>query len=348
MRGLAAKLLSKPEPDPPGLLFVRGHPRSGTNWVGRLINLHPHAFVTGEFHLETIYHAAEQAKTFPWQLMHDEPVRSELDAGVRDLIRRCIGIACETQRPKPATQEGKRPAPLPPLRWHGDRTPRDLMDWIPGASYIWILRDGRDVMVSWTFHQLRMGPDVIERSIPSPAKEQLLQISAEFRADPDLFKKHPDRLLSSEAWVRRTAWTWNHRYRDDSAHAARMHTDATPSRVLCQRYETLRQEMEREREHIYRFLGLDPALAQPVSREAGTAPGFGAENVQSFRRKGEVGDWKNYFTDQARAWFNDIAGEALVRAGYAGDARWSEQDIPVVTAKPAPSTFHTHTKTARS
>ncbi|HZW10558.1 MAG TPA: sulfotransferase domain-containing protein [Phycisphaerales bacterium] len=335
---------------------MRGHPRSGTNWVGRLINLHPQAFVTGEFHLEAIYHASEASKTYPWQLMHDEPVRSELTAAVQDVIRRCIGVGCEAQRPRPPVEQGKRPPPLPALRWHGDRTPRDLMDWMPGERYIWILRDGRDVMVSWTFHQLRMGEAVIGKSIPSPVKEHLLELSAALHADPEFFRKHPERLLSSEEWVRRTAHTWNHRFQTDSENAAAMQTDATPSRVLCMRYEALREHTERERQRLYEFLELDPALAQPVSREQYTAPGFEAENTLSFTRKGEVGDWRNYFTDDAKRWFQEVAGESLVRAGYARDADWSEaeREIPVVTAAPAVAPIraaysehtkeHTHTR----
>ena len=30
--------------------FVRGHPRSGTNWIGALLNLHPQINCWGEFH----------------------------------------------------------------------------------------------------------------------------------------------------------------------------------------------------------------------------------------------------------------------------------------------------------
>ena len=43
--------------------FVRGHPRSGTNWVGALLNLHPQVNCFGEFHFEDIRNAidAQQA-----------------------------------------------------------------------------------------------------------------------------------------------------------------------------------------------------------------------------------------------------------------------------------------------
>jgi hypothetical protein len=133
-----------------------------------------------------------------------------------------------------------------------------------------------------------------------------------------------------------------------------MQTDATPSGVLCMRYETLREHTERERQRLYEFLDLDPSLAHPVSREQYTAPGFEAENTLSFTRKGEVGDWRNYFTDEAKRWFGEIAGESLVRAGYASDAQWSEseREAPIVTAGLAAAamqdkfTHETHTHTS--
>jgi hypothetical protein len=73
---------------------------------------------------------------------------------------------------------------------------------------------------------------------------------------------------------------------------------------------------------MYRFLGLDPAEARPLSEKSRTVPGFGREDPSSFYRKGEVGDWKNYATDDFRRWFKDEAGEMLVAMGYEAGSAW--------------------------
>lgn len=152
---------ARPENEPcRRFVFVRGHPRSGTNWVSNLLNLHPRVCCTGEFHFETIYNAIHRTRSIPWQLSGREPVSSALEEAFRYMLRRCISAACRQRRPG--------------AEWFGDRTPSDLLYWMPGARYIWVLRDGRDVAVSWTFHQIRKGREVIERSIPGAASAHLL------------------------------------------------------------------------------------------------------------------------------------------------------------------------------
>ena len=292
----------------PGYFFVRGHPRSGTNWVSNLLNLHPAVCCTGEFHFETIYNAIHRTKAIPWQLTGKEPVRSELEAAFGDMVRRCVSLACRQKRPDAV--------------WLGDRTPSDLLYWMPGARYIWILRDGRDVAVSWTFHQLRKGREVIEKSIPSPARGHLLALTDRFTADPELFTREPELLLADEAWVRHVAGTWDRRFRSDAGAARHIERPDTDGEVLRVRYEDLHTDTEAQRRRLFEFLGLDPDDAEPASAETHTTAGYDEADPTKYRRKGEVGDWTNYFTDQARAWFHDVAGESLVRAGYAKDEHW--------------------------
>lgn len=48
----------------------------------------------------------------------------------------------------------------------------------------------------------------------------------------------------------------------------------------------------------------------------------GEENTKSFMRKGVVGDWKNYFNQEARERFNKYAGSGLLTLGYELDSDW--------------------------
>ena len=305
---ILAELRDKPVAVKPRLFFLRGFPRSGTNWVGNLLNLHPRVSCTGEYHFETIYHAMHRVFALPWQLSSHDPVHAEVRAAFEELVRRGVAAGCEQFRPGAA--------------WHGDRTPRDLQPMVAGGRYIWIVRDGRDVAVSWTIHQVRRGREVIEASVRSPAQRHLLGLVDLFAANPNLFDEQPELLLADEACVREIARDWSNRLRCDLVAAAEMESPESDSRLLRVRYEELHADPGMQQERLYRFLELDPAEAAPVSAETQTAPGFSQSDPTSFLRKGQIGDWRNYFTDQARAWFHDVAGDALVRAGYAQDENW--------------------------
>lgn len=291
-----------PSAAPHRFVFVRGHPRSGTNWVSNLLNLHPRVCCTGEFHFETIYNAVVRTMDVPWHLVGKPPVREVMEHAFQELVRRCIASACG---------EGARDA-----LWLGDRTPSDLLYWMPHARYIWILRDGRDVAVSWTFHQLRKGPEVIERSVPAPASEGLLTMSRRFLDEPDLLERRPELLLSDEAWVRHAAATWDRRFRSDSGAAHHIDKPHIPARVMRVRYEELHARTEEHRRALLRFLDLDPDDAAPISTESHTTAGYTTANPMSYRRKGVVGDWRGYFTPESKAWFSEVAGESLREAGY--------------------------------
>jgi hypothetical protein len=56
------------------------------------------------------------------------------------------------------------------------------------------------------------------------------------------------------------------------------------------------------------------------ARQSGRAPGI--EDRSSFARKGIQGDWRNYFTPEARQVFEHYAGDLLIELGYEPDNRW--------------------------
>jgi hypothetical protein len=289
--------------------FVRGHPRSGTNWVGALLNLHPQVNCFGEFHFEDIRNAIDGLQKIPWQITAREPLKSELDRCFEDLVRRSI-----------LTLKSRKPA----AHWVGDRTPRGLRVFLEHAPYILIVRDGRDVLVSWTFHILRQKPHAIDVLVPEDIRPGFMRLYNRFQADPEFFSTHPEELLTDEGWIRMVVGRWAHWMRIDQDAAAKVRAGEPGyrGRLLEVRYEDLHADTEGGRREMYEFLALDPDEAGPLSGESRTAPGFEKEDPMSFWRHGQVGDWKKYSNEKFKAWFKESAGDVLVGLGYEKDSNW--------------------------
>ena len=288
-----------PRLDPSRLryFFITGHPRSGTNWLSALMNLHPDVYCHGEFHFHILRQAMDGFTSLPWYLAHNEPVRSEAERAFQDMVRRCL--AAQATRKPGATVVG-------------DHTPRTMRAFLPEASYLLIRRDGRDVVTSWTYHLVRTGkPEVVHESIRPVLAAALVGLSESGEAHLAAGRA----LLTDERWVRHFASTWSHHVlRDEQAQndwTAKGHV-----RVMAIRYEDLHAETEPLRQRIYSFLGVDPSKALPIDAKSKTAPGFGREDPKSFYRKGEVGDWVNHFTADAERWFMAEAEPALRTLGY--------------------------------
>jgi hypothetical protein len=292
-----------------GLFFVRGHPRSGTNWVGAVLNLHPQVNCFGEFHFEDIRNAIDLQQSHPWQITAREPLKSVMDECFRDMVRKAM-----------LTLEGRKPG----AHWIGDRTPRGLRVFIEGAPHFLIIRDGRDVLVSWTFHVLRMKSHVLDVIVPAELRAEFDVLHAKFHADADHFRKHPEELLSQEGWVRLVVGRWAGWKKSDLASIKRIEADDNGARAKLHviRYEELHADTEGGRRKMYEFLGLDPDEALPLSGETKTAPGFEQEDPMSFWRHGKVGDWKRYQTDRFKAWFKEEAGDVLAELGYERSDGW--------------------------
>jgi hypothetical protein len=292
-----------------GFFFVRGHPRSGTNWVGALLNLHPNINCFGEFHFEDIRNAIDAQQAQPWQITAREPLKSTMDRCFQDMIKKAI-LTLEERKPQ--------------AYWVGDRTPRGLRIFLEGAPHLLIIRDGRDVLVSWTFHVLRMRPHVLDVVVPADIRPGFNTLYDRFQADKDHFSRNPHELLSDERWVKLVAARWAGWMRADMQSIQRIEANEEGARcpLMVVRYEELHADAESGRRRMYEFLGEDPAEALPLSAESRTTAGFDQDDPQSFWRHGQVGDWKKYATDDFKRWFRDSAGEVLTELKYERDDRW--------------------------
>jgi len=287
--------------DNPTLYFVCGHPRTGTNWVRHLLNLHPRIICDGESPFARFREIMDISKGQYWSLSRHPAYHEALERGIADTIRACT-LTLRDQKPG--------------AECIGDHTPRLLWAYVPGARLIHVTRDGRDVVVSWTFHQLATGMPIGEpfASLMAPQREAL-------KADRFHFKAHPEQLLANESWVRDAAHRWACFMKWDRDTTLRMAAGEIASApVHPVSYEKLHADVEAERRAMYRFLGVDPEEAEPLG--FGSAPGRKGEDPLSNMRAAKVGEWKAYFTDDAKKWFKQAAGEVLVEFGYETDQNW--------------------------
>lgn len=287
------------------LFFLCGHPKSGTNWVGAVLNLHPKVVCRGEFRFEALRRAFDDLERHWWHVAHDEPVRGEAERCFRETVARLMLAAGERFNPR--------------AEWVGDRTPRPLAGYIPGAPQVYVVRDPRDVLVSWAHQEVREGGPL---AAAEPHRSALAADRAAFQADPAYFDRRPERLLASEPWVRFLARRMARHIGADLDFIERIRRGEHDVPLHVVRYERLHADFEGERARLYAFLGVDPGGARPGSRQTRTLPGFDAPDPAGFFRRGEAGDWRRFFTDDAKRWFREEAGGLLSRLEYESSTNW--------------------------
>ncbi len=285
--------------DQPRYFFLRGFMKSGTNWVGSLLSSHIDVSCVGEFHWEGVVKSFnDMIKKEPVFLPEANPgLTAAAREGLEEMVRTTLRAAAE-----------------PGSKVIGGRTPHTIMPIvIRNTPHIVVMRDGRDVLVSRVFH-LYNSPHVATRLFERVP--EMAETLKKFQEDPWFFRDHPESLLCHKEVVRLSATWWAEHLASD-----REATQRFPNLpVLFMRYEDIHADVETERARMFEFLGVDPKRCADI--EGALKPGFEKERPDQFLRKGAVGDWKNYFTDRAKKWFNEYAGETLVEFGYADSLDW--------------------------
>ena len=269
---------------------LRGFMKSGTNWLGGLLNTHHEISVVGEFHFEHV--AQELNRMFRNGSIYGEVPDMLSDTRERfyELVKSAIAQAAD-----------------PKATLIGDRTPHSIEPvTLRGVPHISIIRDGRDVLVSRAFH-LFNNPEAhrLFKRLPEMARTWEF-----FKADPWFFQKNPDQLLCYEVMVRESGIGWNNQVMADQT----VHERNSNLPVAFVRYEDLHADVHKERRRLFEFLDVDPDACDEITGDLN--PGFRQERPDEFFRKGAVGDWKLYFTDDTKKWYGEAAGEALEHLGY--------------------------------
>ncbi len=181
---------------------------------------------------------------------------------------------------------------------------------------VYVVRDGRDVMVSSYFH---MRGDLL-------AGGKFNRYSAVFRT-LDLnapAQENLPKFIESQAAVplcRDGNW---------GKHVTSYFELAQPGLKLL-RYEALRSDPNAAFAALVEAMTDSPADEEQVAssierfsfeRLAGRSPN--SENSNSYLRKGVIGDWRNHFSREAARMFDKHFGNALIQCGYESDHDWVE------------------------
>lgn len=267
------------------VFFIRGHAKSGTNWLCGIVNAHPDINARGEFHLEQLFQGLEDTYAFRWGLL--KKYAHVLDKHYYHFIESLIVDICQNHL------------------WCGDRTPGPIdMAYIPGKKCLYISRDGRDVLVSWTMHAFR---NVLHEA-PRMQEKQLL-----FDQDPNYFEINKSELLNYKPYVQGFGKEWNNIVLRDLDLMRRADDGMLKLDYLHVQYETLYRDFSNQCSRIFDFLGVDMRGVGKMSEQI--KPGFGRIDNLSFYRRGEAGAWAEYFTEEQKMWFEEVAAEALERLG---------------------------------
>jgi hypothetical protein len=301
--------------------FVTGAHKSGTSWLKKLISSHPNVAMPDHelwmlgnrrsvaglkfdklaanwLALPTVAHVFKADN------------RQELIAS----LRRAVVVSILSRFADDTTKALGDKSPL-----YTVRALDEIKQSFPDAVVILIVRDGRDVVVSHHFHKLR-GREFAFYEDPAAGEAAYLHHVA----------GSADRIvpLLNQRTIRRVSSDWV-----ECATAEPRARELFGDRALCLRYESLLADPSPHLRSIFDLLGLehDDALLDGIVRQASfeAATGgrkLGESDPRSFVRKGAPGDWINYFSREDAGVFNEIAGEALVSAGYARSLDWySEQ-----------------------
>lgn len=275
--------------------FVTGAPKSGTTWLGRLLDAHPeisckgeacmHAFIKGLIKISNEYNGMLSGRSGAFIESNEFPLLEESE--VYEMGRHFVSLRLRTIA-DPAK---------PRLHFVGEKDPLHVVNFpvlkrmFPEAKVIHIIRDGRSVLVSAWHHNLRIA-------------------------------KRPNDPAAFDKFMNETAEQWGsmHRRAMETAHLL-------GDRYLEVRYEALLLDPLPQMARILQHLGavsdeatiqacLDAASFEKLSRGRTK----GEEDAQSFFRKGTSDDWKTQMTASQIQRFNARSGGMLEELGYLAES----------------------------
>src|SRR5512138_1745119 len=287
--------------------FIFGHARSGTTLLMRLIRLHPEVHCNYQAHFFTRQPLLKSLVNTPEAEEWLTRKSNRWNQG-RDLSPLVLRAAADFIMERDAAREGKRIVgdKSPSSTIHGQAV-RDLHAVYPDANLVYIVRDGRDVLISERFRNL------VEESRFLKAEDK--QIIDDLRRDQSQFT-NGTRSIFTESVIRRVAKGWVTNLEETEAEGRRLFG----GNYFSLRYEDLLAHPFDEMQKLWNFLGVqaDPSLEQAITEEMSSNPdeewqAKRNEDIASFLPKGHAGNWQRLFSARDKAIFKDVAGEMLIK-----------------------------------
>lgn len=291
--------------------FIFGHARSGTTLLARLIRLHPQVHCNWQAHFFTRPPLLES-------LVADREIgawltrRSNRWNHGKDLSPLILRTVSDFILEREAHRVGKTVV--------GDKSPNSMLNGLsveylykvyPDARLIFIVRDGRDAIIS---HRIQA---FIDKS--GDLSRDDLYLRDEFIRNPRKFLEGRKSLFT-EKGLRSAAEQWTANVLETD----RLGKDLFNKRYISLRYEDLLLRPFEEMVRLWEFLEVDqaiPALEKAVGVEMENNPDAawqqeaGGEMVQ-WLRKGKSGVWREVMTPADQLIFKEVAAEGLKFWGY--------------------------------
>jgi LPS sulfotransferase NodH len=297
--------------------FIFGHARSGTTLLVRLVRLHLDVHCNYQAHFFSRKPFLKSLVSTPEAEEWLTRKSNRWNEG-RDLSPVILRAAADFVMEREAARHGKRivgdKSPLSTI--HGQAV-RELATIYPDAKLIYLVRDGRDVLISERFRNF-----VEESRFLSRDDRRIL---GELRRDPTAFTTGK-RSLFSEQFIRRMANGWVADVSEVAAEGTRLYSE----RFLTLRYEDLLREPLEAISTVWKFLGAggnSRSLEKDVQAEMASNPdeewqSRRNEDIAAFLSKGQSGNWRSLFTAADKSLFKQVAGEVLIKWNYEKDREW--------------------------
>jgi hypothetical protein len=296
--------------------FIFGHARSGTTLLMRLVRLHPEVHCNYQAHFFTRQPLLKSLVDTPEAEEWLSRKSNRWNSG-RDLSPLVLRAAADFIMERDAAKEGKRIVgdKSPSSTIHGQAV-RDLHAVYPDAKLVYIVRDGRDVLISERFRNL-----VEESKFLRTEDKRTVE---ELRKDPASFT-NGTRSIFTESVIRRVTGGWVKNVRETEEEGRRLFGE----NYYSLRYEDLLTHPFDEMRKLWNFLGVPvgESLKGMIVSEMSSNPdeewqAKRNEDIASFLPKGQTGNWQRLFTLRDKSLFKDIAGDMLVKWKYENDSNW--------------------------
>ena len=305
--------------------FILGHARSGTTLLMRLVRLHPEVHCNYQAHFFTrkplLKSLVDSSEIEEWLTR-----KSNRWNHGRDLSPLILRASADFIMERDAAREGKRIVgdKSPSSTTHGQAV-RDMHAVYPDAKLVYIVRDGRDVLISERFRNF------VEESKYLTAEDK--RILSDLRIDPASFRPGSTQAFSdgtrsifTESFIRRVAKGWVTNLQETEDEGRRFYG----KQYFSLRYEDLLKDPLKEMSRLWKFLGvktINKSLERKIKAEMESNPdevwqAKRDEGIASLLPKGQSGNWQRSFTEKDKSVFKEVAGEMLVKWKYEKDLNW--------------------------